>query len=333
MEDTTSASRHYNWKFTINNWTPEHVQHLKAMKYKYLLFGREVGKEGTPHLQGVVRMKSNKTFTQMKTCNMVPGAHLEVVRSMEDAIEYCKKDGDYEEYGSIPITKKEQGQMEKDRWVLALHQARTTGQVEDAQIAFVHARNINYIYDQELRKRQLVDTEAEHEWYWGASGTGKSYTARSKYPDAYLKMCNRWWDGYVNEEFVIIEDFDGGHDGLCHHMKIWSDRYPFNAEKKGSVIKIRPKKIIVTSNYHPSSIWTTQEDLEPILRRFKVTEFKLLEGQKFVPPPPPPFTPPVTTTTTLQSLDDDDESTLILPSLPEDDEDLITPAQQDDDDE
>lgn len=325
-----NTSRHYNWCFTINNWRQEDIDHLKSMKYKYLLFGREIAPTtGTRHLQGVIRMKSNKTFAQMQNNNMVPGAHLEVCRSMEDSIEYCKKDGDYEEYGSIPVSKKEQGQMEKDRWALALEQAKTSGEVEDPQIAFIHARTISYIFDQELRKRQLVDTDAEHEWYWGASGTGKSYTARTKYPGAYLKMCNRWWDGYVDEEFVIIEDFDTGHNGLCHHMKIWSDRYEFNAEKKGSTVKIRPKKIIVTSNYHPSSIWSSPEDIEPILRRFKVTEFKLLDGQKFVPPPPPPPSPPPTTT--LVDDDDDDESTLILPTLPEnfyDEVTEITPAQR-----
>jgi hypothetical protein len=86
-------------------------------------------------------------------------------------------------------------------------------------------------------------------------------------------MCNKWWDGYDGHQVVLIEDFDKNHAVLCHHLKIWADRYSFPVEIKGMVGKIRPRKIIVTSNYHPREIWTDAADIGPILRRFKITEF------------------------------------------------------------
>lgn len=98
--------------------------------------------------------------------------------------------------------------------------------------------------------------------------------AREENPGLYLKIYNQWWDGYDHQEVVLLEDFNNKkHDVLVHHLKIWGDRYPFPAEVKGGSRTIRPEKIIVTSNYHPEEIWTESGDLDPILRRFKVTKF------------------------------------------------------------
>ena len=44
------------------------------------------------------------------------------------------------------------------------------------------------------------------------------------------------------------------------------------AEYKGGSIRIRPEKLIVTSNYRPEQCFTNREDIAPILRRFRVVE-------------------------------------------------------------
>lgn len=134
----------------------------------------------------------------------------------------------------------------------------------------------------------ILDGDMDNYWYWGPSGTGKSLEARRRWDAHYYKNCNKWWCGYNGQETVLIEDFDKNHQCLCHHLKIWADRYPFTAEvKQGSTGTIRPARIVVTSNYHPRDIWPDAGDLEPILRRFKIVHFDRNFNFPVVPQPAP----------------------------------------------
>jgi len=269
--------RSRSWCFTLNNYTPEEFTVLEQVDCTYIVMGRETGESGTPHLQGWVYMPSVKSLKQMRAI-ISERAHLEVAKgNAEQNMAYCKKEGLWVERGVPPASQGAKGDKEKERWAVALKQAKETGEVEDPQIAFVHCRTIEYLRHSEQLKTVLTDTDVVHEWYYGKTGTGKSRKAREENPNAYLKMCNKWWNGYDGQEVVLLEDFDQSHKVLNHHMKIWADRYPFLAESKGSASKIRPRKIIVTSNYHPNQIWDTEEELGPILRRFAVTCFAKME--------------------------------------------------------
>lgn len=103
-------------------------------------------------------------------------------------------------------------------------------------------------------KRTEPNSDLINLWYWGDSGSGKSLRAREG-QDYYSKMPSKWWDGYNGQSTVIVDDLDPSHEYIGYHLKIWADHYSFNAEIKGGAINIRPKSIIVTSNYHPKDIF------------------------------------------------------------------------------
>lgn len=101
------------WCFTLNNYTPAELTAIvdSASGFDYLCFGRELGDSGTPHLQGFLCLPQKKRLAQVKQLDGLSRAHFEK-RSPRStpaqAAEYCKKEGDYDEYGELPG--KKQGQ-------------------------------------------------------------------------------------------------------------------------------------------------------------------------------------------------------------------------------
>ncbi len=119
-----------------------------------------------------------------------------------------------------------------------------------------------------MAKKHEDINSLDNEWHYGATGTGKSRGVRGRYPDAYIKSNNVWWDGYAGEKVVIIEEMGPKQIG-AHHMKQWTDHYPFKAESKGSYTSIRPDKFLITSNYSIRECYPDPQDYEPLERRFK----------------------------------------------------------------
>lgn len=278
---TTCSSR--NWVFTYFYQTVEELTaaetKLQALPHRYVVWGRETcPTTGRAHLQGQICFANTKAFAPLKKI-MPHASRLAPTKDLFASIDYCKKGGDFYEFGTKPLSQTERGKkggdLEKERWVHTLAAAKEGRFDEiDPQLQVTQCRNLEYIHQRALAADKPADSTERHQWYYGATGTGKSRKARTDHPDAYLKMCNKWWDHYANEPTVLIEDFDKKHDVLCHHLKIWADRYPFLAEIKNGTRKVRPNLIIITSNYHPCEIWSDPADLEPILRRFHVTEFE-----------------------------------------------------------
>lgn len=102
------------WCFTLNNPTDEEQLDLfthgeecgsseNSSPFSYLIFGRETGQGGTPHLQGYFILQSKQRLGTIKQIQGFGRCHLEVSRGSHDqASQYCKKDGDFDEYGVPP---------------------------------------------------------------------------------------------------------------------------------------------------------------------------------------------------------------------------------------
>jgi len=195
---------------------------------------------------------------------------------------YCKKDGIFTEFGDIPESKATKGgKATADKWKeiadLAVKKHMLLLRENHPKEFVSNYRNLKQIgFD--FNKTPADLDEPCGIWYHGKSGVGKSYRARHNFPGLYQKMFNKWWDNYDGEEFVLLDDMDHRYSESMHYfLKIWADEYAFRAEVKNHSFMIRPRKIIVTSQYHPRDLWTKPEDFDAIKRRFTCIEIVGME--------------------------------------------------------
>lgn len=111
-------------------------------------------------------------------------------------------------------------------------------------------KNLNIYHNDkanEYRKENLIDRTCF--WIYGKKGIGKTYSILSNYlaTDLYRKDSSKWWNGYTNQQIVLMDDLD--NKNMFNEIKIWSDKYIFQGEIKGGYTKIYNRIFIVTSNY------------------------------------------------------------------------------------
>jgi len=118
-------------------------------------------------------------------------------------------------------------------------------------------------------------------WITGPPGSGKSKYVRDYCAQEglalYVKIpSSKWWDNYMGEDVVLVDDVDHSMTPFRSQMVTLSDHYPFPVEVKGGTMMIRPKKVFYTSNFRISQIWPDSRDEAAIIRR--VTEVSIAHG-------------------------------------------------------
>lgn len=273
-EPSDNSTRARMWFYTLNNYTEEDYERHQQLECKWHVCGKEVGESGTPHLQGTIAYKNAKSFQSMK--KLLPRAFIAVAKGNSlQCYEYCIKDGDFFEIGTRPKTSKEKGKGEKRRWQEAFNACKE-GRFDDvdADIRFRYYNTCKRIRkDFQPPVQSLEDVCGI--WIYGPPGTGKSHWARENYPNAYIKAQNKWWDGFDPDrhDSVILDDLDS--ECLGHYLKIWTDKYAFNAETKGGVIFVRPTKVIITSNFTIEQLFERVQIAQAITRRCEVKHFSI----------------------------------------------------------
>lgn len=257
--------------FTLNNYSDDEVSSVEAFISSfcdYGIFGREVGENGTPHLQGYFILKERQRLKFLKDrCS--DRAHFEKSKgTSQQNRSYCSKDGIAFEFGRCPgrVPSKTRDQLARE-FVEDVSGGCGAGLLNFAErnpgVFYFSGHNLLRNY---LRSRPAVDRGGiSVKWYYGPPGVGKSRRAHGELPDAYIKEPRtKWWTGYGLERAVIIDDFGPGGIDINHLLR-WFDRYKCFVETKGDMVPLYADTFIVTSNFHPREIFKWGDEVHPQL--------------------------------------------------------------------
>lgn len=244
-----SSKRSQGHVFTVYDYADKLDLLAKiAEKATYMVYGKEVCPDtGRLHLQGYVYFNSKRLSGPMAKkvkCWVRPARG-----NPEQNKGYCTKDGDYKEFGTLP---KQGARNDIHQFVL---DCKDTPTVFAEATLLEDYTNIVAKYPAFVARVQrhynapVANKTMDNYWYYGPPGTGKTYAAK-QHGTSFLKNPNKWFDGYAGQDTVVCEDYEPKHSReMGWFLKIWADLDPFTADVKCSSMFIRPRRIIVTSNY------------------------------------------------------------------------------------
>nr|WPR18722.1 MAG: replication polyprotein [Chemarfal virus 269] len=271
--------RSRGWCFTLNNYEEADISDISKIESTYLVFGKEVGASGTPHLQGFVYFANARAGKSVKKA-VSPRSHVESLKGTpKQAADYCKKEGDFVEFGVLP----EQGKRDDLKAVVDdVYKGKVPLDqllLNEPEMYHQYGRTLEKADD--LRRNKLKRTEMTRGlWIWGPSGVGKSHRAADYaslfgYKSTYFHKLNDrgWWDTYDNEDVVIINEFRG--ELSYSDILLLCDKWPYSVPRRcRSPCSFTSKVVIITSDRPPEQIFNRVEEgqFDQLYRRFDVWE-------------------------------------------------------------
>lgn len=232
--------------------------------------------------------------TIKNTISCLSRSHLELRRgSVDQAVAYCVKEdtriaGPWV-YGRLSLTehnKEAQGKKKMlDEVAEKLNSGTTVKLIaeEYPKMCMLHYKGMKYLEMEVSRRSCPIWRKLSVTVLWGPTGTGKTRKAiemASEYGEYYMlhKSANKhlWWDGYVNQPVLIMDEFRGSWCPFEVLLRIL-DGHPFQPEQKGGHVWACYTKVFITSNIDPEQWYSLEKirDQDPLFRR--ITEIYLVD--------------------------------------------------------
>nr|QXP07606.1 MAG: replication associated protein [Arizlama virus] len=268
-------SRRFTYtSFYTDDCPPFTNEQAELLGITYMLYGlEECPTTHRSHFQGYIEFKHDTSIKKLQEIIHDKSAHCEVARgSIGHNYDYCTKDGYYIEID----TKKVKGQR-TDLEALTV-MVKSGKRLEDiAEMmpvqCMLYKKHIGGLADI-FTKHRDPNKPPIVTWLYGKTGSGKTKYVYDKHKDVYMKGCNKWWDGYQQNECIVIDDYKITVDLDFKELLRITDRYPYSGETKGGSVKINSQYIYITHTLPPSEVFGYADDngdfIKQLLRRMTV---------------------------------------------------------------
>lgn len=262
-------------------------------RMSYLVVGKEIcPTTGKEHWQGYVEFDSPTAMNTVKNMLGGSGVHIEPRRgSAEEASVYCKKDGNFQEWGSIKQQGKRNDLSEvaneiskgKELTEVAASYPEQFIKYHKGLAAFKAAIDKPKCTKETRDVRVIVAV--------GPTNCGKSTFAHKLSNSVYSLNTggsNTWFNGYEGEETLFIDEFDCGLR-ITDLLRI-CDKFPMNIEVKHGYTYAQWTTVVITSNI-PIERWYlgASKEHHAALKRRITTYIDMYEVLKTPRPPGSPM--------------------------------------------
>jgi hypothetical protein len=277
--ETTDRSR--RWFFTCNNPTEEDINNFKDARQngtiKWLCVYKEIGEEGTPHLQGGLILEKNSYYLSWMKQNINSRTHWMIMKgNQQQIIDYCTKDYQKGKNNSELIYDdglefKEDTKTKRKRLHQEIRDHKTTLKdiyEEDPDFYATHARAFKDSYQQ--ANYYVKRKKPEVIWIYGKSGSGKTEWAYNYFNDDCdsLELDNGFYDGLTDNPNLFYDEIDPQQQNIKKLLKMLGQR-PVRLNIKGGSHNFKPEKICIASYLDPMEYIKTfpNEPPKALLRR------------------------------------------------------------------
>lgn len=218
------------------------------MKTSYAIIGKEVGEQGTPHLQCYLEFDNAMRFSTLQS-KLLKRCHLEVrMSTAQKAADYCKKEENFEEWGELSRQGKRNDLVQVKELIEDGATMRDIIQEATSGQSIKLAQNIlPYLETPRDTKPYVI-------YCYGASGLCKTRIAYLDNPGISIHKQaadeTKWWQGYDSQPVTIIDEFRA--QIKWDRMLELLDFYPCVVECKGGARQFKSAKVYITSPYDVS---------------------------------------------------------------------------------